>query len=417
MLDTAPKEPEWQSWCYVAFGALAIYCTIPVARALRELVAGHIGLVFFSYVTVVLTLFAGFLAFINLRKRKLPLNAHVTLLIIFSIFVAYIYQLREIPEEAIHVAEYGAIGLLVYRALAHRTRDFSTYIMAALIVGMIGVLDEYIQWVVPNRVYDLRDIRTNFLAGCLGQLAIAIGLRPAIINGQPTSASWSRLCYTLAISLLLLIVGLLNTPQRIAWYTGKFPALSFLLDSRSMMAEYGYRYEDADIGVFRSRFKPAELKWLDTQRGPLVAGILDEYIGGKGYRLFHARFTVTRDAYIHEAGVHLFRRDRYFNRAQKADDDAAALHNIAYRENQILRMYFPQAINLSQHKWDEDLELNVKNQARETQRYISPVSAEVITRFNETQVISLFTILFSGLLITGFIVGRFKQTDEAKTSS
>jgi hypothetical protein len=85
--------------------------------------------------------------------------------------MVYIYQLRDIPEEAIHVAEYGVIGILVYRALSHRTRDFSIYIMAALIVGMIGVLDEYIQWIAPSRVFDLRDIRTNFVAGSLGQIA------------------------------------------------------------------------------------------------------------------------------------------------------------------------------------------------------------------------------------------------------
>jgi hypothetical protein len=193
---------------------LVIYCTIPVARAFRELVAEQIGLEFFLYLTATLTLIAGLMAFINLRKRKLPTNAYLWLFGIVAAFMVYIYQLRDIPEEAIHVAEYGVIGILVYRALSHRTRDFSIYVMAALIVGMIGVLDEYIQWVAPSRVFDLRDIRTNFL----GQLAIVAGLRPRIIAGLPNSISWSRLCYTLACGLVLLAVGFLNTPQRIAWY-------------------------------------------------------------------------------------------------------------------------------------------------------------------------------------------------------
>jgi len=383
VLDTAPTEPEWKSWCYVAIGTLAIYCTIPVARALRELVAEQIGLDFFLYLTVALALTAGMLAFRNLRNRELPTNAYIFLFAIIAAFMAYIYQLRDIPEEAIHVAEYGAISILVYRALAHRTRDFSIYIMASLIVGMIGVLDEYIQWIEPSRVFDLRDIRTNFIAGALGQLAIVAGLRPRIISGWPTSASWSRFCHTLAVGLMLLVLGFLNTPQRIAWYASEIPALSFLLDSKSMMVEYGYRYQDEDIGIFRSRFSPEELKQLNSQRGAEVAGILDEYIRGKGYKRFLSSFTVPRDAYAHEVGVHLFRRDRYFDRAQKPGANQAEQYNVAYREKQIRSRYFPAALNSSRHNWSEAEVLQVKIHARGISSYESPVSAGIITRFNQ----------------------------------
>lgn len=410
MLDTAPTEPEWQSWCYVAIGTLAIYCTIPVARALRELIAEQIGLDFFLYVTVMLTLIAGVMAFINLRNRRLPTNAYLMLFIIVATFMAYIYQLRDIPEEAIHVAEYGAISILVYRALAHRTRDFSIYIMASLIVGMIGVLDEYIQWVAPSRVFDLRDIRTNFIAGGLGQLAILTGLRPRIIAGLPNSASWSRLCYTLAIGLVLLALGFLNTPQRIAWYAAEIPALSLLLDSKSMMVEYGYRYEDEDIGVFRSRFSHEELKRLNRQRGAEVAGILDEYLRGKGYKRFVSSFTVPRDAYAHEAGVHLFRRNRYFDEAQKDSENQGTRYNIAYRENRILGKYFPEATNGSGHRWSEEVEVKVANHARETTRYESPVSAGIITRLSEKQVISLFSITILLMLVIGFFTGKHRKS-------
>ena len=406
MLDAAPTEPEWKSWCYVAIGALAIYCTIPVARALRELVAEQIGLEFFLYLTVALALIAGGLAFRNLRNRRLPTTAYIYLFAIIAAFMAYIYQLRDIPEEAIHVAEYGAIGILVYRALAHRTRDYSIYITATLIVGMIGVLDEYIQWIAPSRVFDLRDIRTNFIAGALGQLAIMAGLRPRIIAGWPTSASWSRFCYTLAVGLMLLAVGFLNTPQRITWYASEIPALSFLLDSKSMMVEYGYRYEDEDIGIFRSRFSPEELKQLNSQRGAEVAGILDEYLRGKGYKRFLSSFTVPRDAYAHEAGIHLFRRNRYFDRAQKPGANQSEQYNVAYRENQILSRYFPAAINRSGHSWSEAEALEVKNNARETTIYESPVSAGLITRLNEWQVILLFSTVILALLVPGFFTRK-----------
>ena len=165
-----------------------------------------------------------------------------------------IYTLREIPEEAIHVSEYGILGLLVYRALTHRVRDFSIYLMAALVVAMIGVIDEYIQWLTPSRVFDLRDIRTNAIAGALSQLAIFLGLRPSIIHGMPAAINWSRLCYLGIAALALLALGFMNTPQRIAWYATNLPPLAYLMDSKSVMVEYGYRYEDPDTGIFRSRF-------------------------------------------------------------------------------------------------------------------------------------------------------------------
>jgi len=406
VLDTAPKEPEWLSWCYVAIGVLVIYSTIPVARALRKLIADQVGLDLFLYVTVSLVLIAGIMAVVNLRRRKLPANAYLFLFIIIGAFMVYIYQLRDIPEEAIHVAEYGAIGILVYRALVHRTRDFSIFVMATLIVGTIGVLDEYIQWIVPSRVFDLRDIRTNFIAGALGQLAIVTGLRPRLIAGWPNSRSWSRLCYTLAVGLMLLVLGFLNTPQRILWYTSEIPALSFLLDNKNMMVEYGYQYEDENIGFFRSRFSADELDKLNVQRGAEVAGFLDEYIRGKGYRKFLSRFTVPRDAYAHEAGVHLFRRNRYFDRAQKLSANQGLQFNVAYRENQILSRYFPEAINKSAHQWSEELTREVENQARETKTYVSPVSAGIITRFSEKQVNSFFTIAVFVLLFLGFFMGR-----------
>ena len=406
MLDSPPREPEWLSWCYVVVGAIIIYCTIPVARAFREFIAEQVGLAFFLYLTLTLTLIAGLMAFINLKNRKLPTNAYLWLFGIIATFMAYIYHLRDIPEEAIHVAEYGAIGLLVYRALAHRTRDFSIYIMAALIVGMIGVIDEYIQWVTPSRVFDLRDIRTNFLAGALGQIAIVAGLRPRIITGFPNSASWSRLCYALASGLVLLSLGFMNTPQRIIWYASEISPLSFLLDSQSMMVEYGYRFEDEEIGIFRSRFSAEQLQKLDQQRGEEVAGILDRYIRGEGYKSFQSIYTVPRDAYAHEAGVHLFRREYYFDRAQEQIEAQHEQYTIAYKENLILSKYFTNSLNKSKHRWSEEVELKVKQHARSIPVYESSVSAGIITRINETQVISLFSIAVLVLLVIGFFTGR-----------
>jgi hypothetical protein len=209
---------------------------------------------------------------------------------------------------------------------------------------------------------------------------------------------------------VLLAVGFLNTPQRIAWYASEIPSLSFLLDSKSMMVEYGYRYQDDDIGVFRSRFSPEQLKNLNQQRGEEVAGILDRYFRGEDYKLFQSIYTVPRDAYTHEAGVHLFRRERHLDRAQEQSEKQDAHYNIAYKENLVLSKYFTESLNKSRHRWSEEVELEVKKRARVTPNFESTVSAGIITRLSERQVISLFSIAILVMLIIGFITGRPPKT-------
>ena len=413
MLDSPPRESEKLSWCYVALGVVVVYSTIPVARALRDTVREHIGLQYFLYFSIALVLLGGYFAIKNVHHRKLPLDARLWLLAIFGAFLGYIYTLREIPEEAIHVSEYGVLGLLVYRALTHRVRDVSIYLMAALVVAMVGVVDEYIQWLTPSRVFDLRDIRTNAIAGVLSQLAIFVGLRPSIVRGAPGARNWSRLCYLGIAAALLLALGFMNTPQRIAWYATNLPPLAYLMDSKSMMVEYGYRYEDPDTGIFRSRFSEAQLQRLDRQRGAEVAGILDRYIRGVGYREFQSIYTVPRDAYAHEAGVHLFRREFHLDRARENTPKKQRHYRIAYRENQILEKYFSTAVNNSRHDWSMETEREVELNADKTVLYESAVSKGLITRLSQSQVITLFTAVSILLWLVGIRLGRVGRSTQA----
>ena len=406
MLDTPPKESEALSWAYVIAGALVIYCTIPVARSLRSIVQEHIGREYFLYVAAVFLLLAGFIALRQLQKRNLPFNAKLCLFLILSTFMGYLYTLRAIPEEAIHLTQYGVLGLLVFRALTHRMRDISIYIAAALVVGIVGIIDEYIQWLIPFRVFDLRDIRTNFVAGALTQAAIAIGLRPRLIRGMPSLKNWSRICFLSAATLLLLFLGFLNTPQRIAWYSTKIPYLSYLMNSRSMMVEYGYRFDDPDIGVFRSRFTKEQLLDLDKERGEEVGEILDRYIRGEGYSPFLSLYSVTRDPHTHEAGVHLFRREYHLDQAHKKTDKRGDHYDIAKRENQILAKYFPNILKSSRHYWRPELKAEVLNNAITISNYESKVSREVITRFGEKQIAIFFTTTIMILFLLGNLLSN-----------
>ena len=413
MLDNPPAESEFRSWTYVVAAALLIYATIPLARTLRDLIDTAIGREFFLYLGLVLALGVAVVAFANLRRRGMPPGAYAVLGLVLLLLATMIYRLREIPEEAMHVAEYALLGLLVYRALVHRVRDSSVYLLAALVVGMIGTLDEYIQWVVPSRFYELRDIMINFSSGLLAQVAIAFGLRPRLVAVAIVAQNWSRVCYTGAAALLLISLGFVNTPQRVANYASGIEILHFLLDGESMMAEYGYRYEDPRAGVFRSRFDREELRELDRERGEEVARILDLYIRGEGYRKFLRAHNVIRDPYAHEAGVHLFRREFHIDRARENNDNQAEHYSIAYRENRILRGYFPTAIERSRHRWSDAVEAEVRQNEDPALARESPVSQSLITRFSETQVMLSFAAGIVLLTFLGWSISK-KRPGERK---
>ncbi len=406
MLDAPPTEPHWRSWLYVALWSLVIFCTIPFARAVIKTVDERIGLEVFLHITVLLALVGGAVAFANLRKRQLPPTAYLWLFAVSAAFIAYAYYLRDIPEEAVHVAEYGFLGFLVYRALVHRIHDYSIYFVAILIVGIIGMMDEYIQWVVPSRVFDLRDIRTNFVAGALAQVAIAKGLRPTMVASRPSPTSLRRVCRLLALTLVVFTLSFVNTPERVGWYATRIPFLSFLLDSKSTMIDYGYRYHDPEIGIFQSRFSREQLEQLDRQRGVEVSLILDRYIGGEGYDAFQNIYSVPRDAYVHEAGVHLFRRNRYLERARAEEEDRPDHSTVALRENQILEKYFPTTMQHSKHRWAPEIHTYVDDHAIEDEEYTSFVSWDLVTRFGETEALFAFAAAIVAFLLLGAYLGR-----------
>ena len=204
MLDTLPKESERLSWLYVVLWTLIIYSTIPFARPVAEWIATNHGIQSFFYIAAAAGVIGLILVFINLSGRSLSIHSYLWLTGVTFTFIAFAYQLREVPADVIHLVEYVVLSVLVYRALLHRIHDHSIYFIVTLIVAIIGAVEECIQWIVPSRVFDLRDIRTNFMAGGLAQLAIATGLRPTLITGTPSTPNLRRLCQVIGLAFLAL---------------------------------------------------------------------------------------------------------------------------------------------------------------------------------------------------------------------
>jgi hypothetical protein len=387
----APERPA-TSWLYVALWTLSIYLTIPLARFLQTLVVENLDRAAFAWITVFwVVLCCGAALFVVLRyRRTTTMGQYFWLALVAAIYLGGTWELRTNPEEALHFVQYGMLSLLAYRALTHHVRDVTIYICAAVICGLLGTVDEIIQWVTPRRFWDFRDVLINFVGGALMQAGIALGIRPGLIGLQWPFAANLRLCVRLIAGfLLLLALCASSTPQRWQRLAVHVPPLECLARNHSMMADYGHRHTDPDIGVFVSPLSHRELRREDEAGAERHAALLHEYRDDALYQEFLEQFPAFSHPFLHEARVRQFRRDRHLAKARKHEPGSRRqVHHVtvATREDMILRRYFSQtyqAANL--HPGQEDQQAMRQGHDPDA-AYVSPVGGQLFTRVRLWQI-------------------------------
>lgn len=248
---------------------------------------------------------AAALARIRGRRRLLRYGA----LVAASVFgAAYAHLLIRgsadtVVVERFHFVEYGLIAFLFYRAWRPRG-DTSALVLPVLAALIVGTLDEALQWFVPDRIGEWRDLELNAAASICG-LLFGIGVDP------PDS---------LALSLRR------GSPTRI----GLAAALTaFALAAFVSTVHLGYAVHDAEIGSFLSRYSATELLRLSAERA--ASGIRPPATAPRLSR---------EDQYLAEAIWHVQERNA------KWTHDLAA----SWFENAILERYFAPALDLG-HRW------------------------------------------------------------------
>ena len=153
---------RWR-WVLLCAYIFFIYSTLGLVRGWSEILSEH-GLVqSITVLSVVLFFFAsiGWGWQEASRRQRLGRVGIGILLVTGALLVNF-------PEERIHLVEYGLIGLMLGWALAGISRWPEWWPLGVALVWMVGLGDELIQAVLPNRVYDVRDILLNGLAGMVG---------------------------------------------------------------------------------------------------------------------------------------------------------------------------------------------------------------------------------------------------------
>lgn len=167
-------DRERRLWFWALAVVVAIYSTLGLAGTLGEALRERYPLddVFFGCFLVVV---AAILASGLLRRPGL-LQIWVELGVI-AVYATVVLRMATDAAHRTHLFEYGLVAVLIYHALAERRRGGGRVrAPASLALGitvLVGALDEGIQWVLPNRVFDIVDIGFNAVAGFM---AIAASL-------------------------------------------------------------------------------------------------------------------------------------------------------------------------------------------------------------------------------------------------
>jgi len=334
---------------------------------------------------VVLVLLAGaglVLLRVLARARRLEPARIAWILGVAGLYVLGIVTLCQRPEEAVHFVQYGALGVLAFRALGHRVRDGGIYLAAAAVGSTFGILDEFLQWLTPRRVWDLRDIGLNVLGAGLVQPALAFGLRPTWVRLRPAPPGVRATALAVGAAWLVLGGSLLLTPPRIASLTG-LPLVGATAERGDVMLEYGRRIEHPEIGLFRSRLAPEVLRETDRRRAQEAASVLEGAGDEKdAYRAFLRRYNPITDPFLHELRVHLFRRDVYRRTAEQHPDNEDWYRydlTVSWRENRILEEYFGESLAASGRAWSPEERAYVREHNRPEDDYESRVSEGLVT--------------------------------------
>ncbi|MBD3306894.1 sulfatase-like hydrolase/transferase [candidate division KSB3 bacterium] len=378
------KNP--QTWLWIGVGAYAviIFLTLSYARAASQYLTQLYGNEIFSRITVSTLSVSGigFVVYILFSRNRL-----VSRLLYFAgIAAIYAYilspEVREavhgvtqligytgeffasldlypiVPAEKIHFLEYGLLGLLACKALSAHIKDKTAYLLAIGIVYLVGMTDEGIQWALPNRVGEYRDIWLNFVSGGLAILAVLLVIRPRVLARRVQWPSLRPLCYLLAVAVV---------------YTGVFFQVVHGFGSHIFMPDTGTE--------FVSAFSEYRLLQIDKRLLQRFEGKLADDTPPKTLSLF-----------TYEARRHHFLRDRHYQQERFFR---------SYCEQEILKTYFrsyirTKGVSLLEY---EPADFAVRPDPDAHVFYASPAQELAITAFSQRAMWSVISLVASFLCI------------------
>ncbi|MBF0283042.1 MAG: VanZ family protein [Magnetococcales bacterium] len=183
-----PIPSRWRPWLPVVFYTALVYATLPLtpwifAKLDRLLGHAEVDRMF----NIGLSALVGGVIYLlwhqSWRQRLaivLPVGA-----------VGAVALMMEKASERGHIPIYAVLGLLVCRAFSRVRREplhpVLAWLWPTLITAALGVTDELIQRVLPNRYFDWKDIAVNAMSGALGVWLWRVFFPTPRLSGQPSN--------------------------------------------------------------------------------------------------------------------------------------------------------------------------------------------------------------------------------------
>ena len=152
-------------WVLILVYVLFIYVSLPFFPVFIGLMRGFIPKDLLDLISLVISI--SFFLLLSVWVYNKNYKAKQFLLIISPLLLlTYLSLSLDVWVERIHFIEYAVLGLLISRAVNVRTLHGIIY--TGCLITLIGAVDEIIQWFLPNRVGDMRDVFMNSVGGLSG---------------------------------------------------------------------------------------------------------------------------------------------------------------------------------------------------------------------------------------------------------
>ena len=237
---------------------------------------------------------------------------------------------------------------------------------------VVGTAEEWLQWFIPNRVGELRDIFLN-LAAILSGLLFSAGVEPAE-RFEPA-------------------IGRRSAPRVLRMAAVTVLALAAFFHS----VHLGYVVVDPGIGAFTSRYSSDQLPALQREKSeewkvhppPLVL-----------------RRISREDQYLSEGLAHVRWRNRQWD---------AGKHDVAWNENLILEKYFSPVLDTptyegkAGHRWPVEQRADAAGRAANfaaTTPYVSAAYPYRIYTWRKSVFWSAVLAVTAALLIVSAVIAR-----------
>ena len=309
--------------------SVVVILSAPFIRDIRDWIRGqfpgHFVLVVGSAVAIAIAA-AVLFALVRIRDRRGLRYGAIAAALVLGVSYS-LWNAQGIAEvdavEQFHFVEYGVITLLFYRA-ARPLGDASVFVLPVLAGLVVGTLEEWLQWYIPGRIGDMRDIFLNGAAIVSG-LLFSIGVDPPFARAQDgpgqrlplfRSVSWRRIGLAAAMTIVV-FTAFVHT------------------------VHLGIEIDDPEAGRFRSRYDTATLAAIGHER--LIEWKTDPPIA-RPERL------TREDQYLSEGLLHVQLRNRQWNAGHVA---------AAWQENLILEKYYapvldtPSYVSQTGHRWPD----------------------------------------------------------------